>query len=408
MLRKITICMVLALIAIPVIAQDTETEFPYKAQVIGQGVYVRSGSAIQYYYTMQLDEPAEVVVVEKRFSWCKIVPPKGSFSWIAKEFIMIDTEKPGYGILTNDNVRVWAGKAGLDPEDSTSPQGKLNKGDRVKLLGEESGDYYKIAPPADAYLWINGEYLKNIGRATLPTKPKPVVKPAPVKSADSNTTTPAAKKPAVAKKTEPAVVTRPEIKMPVKTEYEVNKIKEVYDIIKKIDAVRELPVADQNYVPFKQPLKAIETDKKAASASKYASYQLQRITGYELAIQAGSELMSQDKELMALRQQIAEKRKQMRDKVKKVDDYVVTGSLKKSLIYDAKMGGQRYLVVDEQGKILCYAIPQASGNINLSDYLGKKVGLRGNVIADQASGISLVKFTAVDVIDAPKEVEAEK
>src|SRR4030042_477474 len=49
------------------------------------------------------------------------------------------------------------------PMHSTTVQMELNKGDKVELMGEEMDDYYKIAPPTGAYLWVLTQYTKPIG-----------------------------------------------------------------------------------------------------------------------------------------------------------------------------------------------------------------------------------------------------
>src|SRR5215212_11611026 len=48
------------------------------------GVYVRSGGGDNYYPTTKLTKGAEVTIVGAKFEWLKIVPPQGSFSYVAK------------------------------------------------------------------------------------------------------------------------------------------------------------------------------------------------------------------------------------------------------------------------------------------------------------------------------------
>ena len=119
--------------------------------------------------------------------WSKIQPPPGSFSWISSQYVKIDPTNQSIGIVTGDDVRVWAGSDRVRPEVSTSLQGKLSKGEKVKLLGEELNNYYKIAVPSlpDAYLWISTQYTKPIP-AESPVVNRSVIDPVktvdPVKS----------------------------------------------------------------------------------------------------------------------------------------------------------------------------------------------------------------------------------
>ncbi len=400
--KKIMIIALIALMAQICPAQNDpndqpQFEFPYKARINGQGVYVRSGPAIQYYFTTQLNQPQVVTVVGNVYSWYKIVPPQGSFSWITKEEVMIDTETPGFGIVTGDNVRVWAGKPGLAPEDSTSLQVKLNKGDKVKLLGEESGDYYKIAPPEGAFLWIKGDYLDPMASA----KAKPALGQAkPDTNAPADANTPAEpNKPAQTEPNQVSVVTR-EPEKPAKSDYEVQKTKQVYDLIKEIEQERQKPLNQQSYDQYKEQLTQIAEDEKAGTAAKYAKYQLERIKGYELAMQAEKELNLSDAELEKLRKKIDQWRQAQIKKLKQEsDDYLATGILKKSLVFSDSSGSQRYMIVGQDGKIKCYAVAVGDAAYkDISNLLGKNVGLRGEVEPDPASGISLIKFDEIEVV----------
>lgn len=400
--------------------------FPYKAQVIGKGVYVRSGAASQFYFTSQLDEPAMVTVVDKRFSWCKIVPPAGSFSWIAKEFVVLDSTQPGYGVVTNSDVRVWAGKPDLGPEDSTSPQCKIDKGEKVKLLGEESGDYYKIAPPKEAYLWINGEFLKYAGPADASVKLPKIAESnavtAATKPADSNTLTAVdANAVIVAKDSNaivdinsvtvklpepktPSVVTRePKTPIVVKSDHEIEMTRKVRGIIKQVNDERKKPANKQNFDQFVGELKAIESDGQAGMAIEYAKYQLGLISGYHLANQVDSNLGAQQSELEKIRKEIQERRLDLRSKLSIEGGYLVAGKFKKSVIYRSKAGVQRYLIADEQGKILCFAeAADDLKNADMSSYTDQIVGLKGDVLPDKVSGMSVVKFTSIEIAKTSK------
>ena len=126
--------------------------FPCVAEVTGTDIYLRSGPGMNFYRCGKLSIPEKLTVVEQKDGWSKVTPPAGSFSWISKEYVKFDSEHPETGLITADDTRVWAGSEYVEPMHSTSLQVKLSKGAKVNLLGEEKGDYYKIAPPAGASL----------------------------------------------------------------------------------------------------------------------------------------------------------------------------------------------------------------------------------------------------------------
>ena len=57
-------------------------------------------------------------------------------------------------------MRPLAGASDREPIHSTSLQGRLISDEKVKLTGEESGGYYKVATPENMYLWISTEFTK--------------------------------------------------------------------------------------------------------------------------------------------------------------------------------------------------------------------------------------------------------
>ena len=77
-------------------------------EVVGTAVNVRSGPAESYYPTLQLNKGDKVTVVGHKFDWLKIMPPQGSFSYVAKIYIDRDGAA-STGKVNRDDVLVRAG-----------------------------------------------------------------------------------------------------------------------------------------------------------------------------------------------------------------------------------------------------------------------------------------------------------
>jgi hypothetical protein len=388
-----------------------DKEFPYIAEIIGTDVYVRSGPGLTYYFCSKLSTPARIIVKDEKRGWLKIVPPPASFSWISKNFVKVDAADKTIGIVTGDNVRVWAGSENMDPMHSVGLQGRLNGSDGaiVKLTGQEKGDYYRIVPPIGAHLWVHKKYTKYAGSVPKPEPvrlpPKPKATPRPQKSAVRKTTpVPAAKQdtplvPPVKKvvpKADPVVRPKPKpapkkIVLPA----EAKRIIEYKQLAKLLDAELAKPLDTQNYDKIKKALKMIAADAKAGKAKQYAQYQLENISRYELAQQVTNLLAQQDKDLTKALDMIKAGRDDAVANIKDPGKFIVAGLLKRSQIYTAESGNSRYYVEDEKGKILCYAVPAADVEAVSGEFVGKTVGLKGTVISEPQNPIALVRFNEI-------------
>jgi len=351
--------------------------FPYTAEVIGSDVYVRSGPGTAYYFCGKLSGTKRVTVVGSKLGWSKIVPPEGSFSWISKTYVRIDPTNPSMGIVTGDLVRVWAGSESVEPMRSSSQQTKLNGGDIVKLMGEEKGDYYKIAPPPGAHLWISSQFLKYVDTG-LEAKPQ------------LDETKPLRKKISEKTKLPPSVK---------KGSTEDDRLRQCYELAEQINAELKKPVNEQDYKAARQALNAIVNDTGAGKAGLYARYQIERISRFELARISGDELQNQDRKLADSRKQI---KKDYSEKLAGICDtgkFIATGRLNQSYVFTTETGQKRYLIKDKIGKIVCYAIAVDNSVAQKADrLLGQKVGLDGKVVRDAHTSAVLVRFTEITVL----------
>ena len=160
--------------------------FPFLAEITGDDVYVRSGPGTQYYNCGKTRKDDKVKVVGNKFSWLQIVAPAGSFSWISKQYVQIDPQNNTSGTVIGDAVRVYAGSDEVQPMHSTSMQVKLNKGDKITIVGEEKDGYCKIAPPEGAYLWVSSQHAKPLGTLMAPAPAAPAMTPAPAMPATAH------------------------------------------------------------------------------------------------------------------------------------------------------------------------------------------------------------------------------
>jgi SH3-like domain-containing protein len=119
---------------------------------------VRSGPSNNFYPTMKLDKGEEVTVVGKKYDWLKIIPPKGSFSYVPQAYVT----RRGDGKIgrVNSSLNVRAGSS-LN-QMKTTVQTKLDEGQDVQII-EAADEYYKIVPPEGSYVYVNQQYVTPVG-----------------------------------------------------------------------------------------------------------------------------------------------------------------------------------------------------------------------------------------------------
>ncbi len=141
------------------LAQQPAT--PYLAVVTQDDAALRGAAGPRYYVVGRLQAGTRVVVEETIFGWAQIDAPQGTLSYIHKR----DVDRRGDGStgVVNDNERsvnaAAAESEDADPGDSYIEHARLNRGDAVTIL-EERGDFYLIASPQDAYVFISLQDLR--------------------------------------------------------------------------------------------------------------------------------------------------------------------------------------------------------------------------------------------------------
>jgi uncharacterized protein YgiM (DUF1202 family) len=347
-------------------AASRATPEPYVAEATGNDVFIRSGKGTQFYQCGKLYAGDRVQVINVQDGWSCILPPPGCFSWVSMQYVSINLENPTMGIITGDNVGVYAGSDFMEPRWSTSKQCVLNRGQTVRLLGEEKDDYYKIAPPQGAYLWVSSQFLQAADR--------PVSKPA------ETNVGPAVK--ASEGRPAPADPNAP------KTDLDV-----YYALAEQIKAERAKPTGEQDYAAFKTKLAELAAKEDGGRAARYAEYTIQQVERFELACKVAKEVELQNKELQKTTSKIDEARVAKLAQFEDRSKFAVMGRLETSSVY-ADGPTKRFRLLDDSGKTICYVMPVgAAASRDYSDLIGRKVGLVGKIEAHEATSRAIIQFS---------------
>ena len=353
--------------------EESIPSFPYVAEITDDNVNIRSGPGTNYYRCGKLKAGDRVKVVASKHSWSHIVPPAGSFSWISKQYVSIDPDNPSVGTVTGNAVRVYAGSDSLKPIHSTTVQLQFNKGDKVRLMGEEIGDYYKIAPPTGAYLWVLTQYTKPLGGVGE----VPLIVEAPAE--------PEADIPAV---------------VPTSIAVESEKLKEYYALAEQIEAERAKPMAQQNYAKVKKALAGLAGIREAGKAARYSEFAIKQIERYELALAVDKEVQLQDSQLQHIFERIEKSRAIKLTQVPELGGFTVVGQFQTSRIYGPEEELKHYRIIDDSGQTVCYALPEGSASkVDLSKLVGRRVGVVGTVEPHPQTKSALVRFTKITELE---------
>jgi len=371
-------------------ASAASATFPYTAEITGDAVNVRSGAGQPYYECGQLNKGERVQVIGSEYTWSKIKPPTRCYSLISSEYVKPDPENPGTGIVTGENVRVYAGSDSVKPIYSTSLQLKLNKGDKVKLLGAEVDKYYKITPPDGAYLWVSTSFTRPVAPDAVPavgTNTTTAIKINVAPAIDANATKTTTDANATKKSTgvDANGVTTPLVQTPM------DKYK---DLKKQVEQEQAKPFEQQNYSTIKEGLNALAADKATGNVARYAQAVLEQIATIELAMNAQNIVKQQSETLTKTQEQINKEHLAALATIKDLGKYAVMGKLQKFAVF----GTGYYRILDETGKTICTISPA----LTVKDYgnlLGKKVGVVGTIEPNSKMGTAEIKYSEIITLE---------
>lgn len=357
--------------AAPVARETAESRI---AEVVGNDVYIRSGPGTNFYHCGKLYKGDRVQVIKAQQGWSCIVPPPGCFSWIAMQYVSINLANPTMGIVTGNNVGVYAGSDYEEPMYSTSKQVLLKQGQNVKLLSEEKDEYYKIAPPEGAYLWVSSQFLQ---ATQSPLRAGPVAIDAAVETPSQ----------------------APVAAVAVRGESEL--LDEYYALSKLVKEQIQKPMAQQDYTELKEKLGKLAENEVGGRAARYAGFTLKQVDRFELACTVAKEIELQNKELKKATSKIGEARAARLAQIENLGKFAVIGKLQDSSVYTSTSGAaKRYRVLDESGKTICYvAATGAAAGKDLSSLIGCKVGLVGEIRPHEATARAFIEFTEIVPLD---------
>ena len=401
MKRAAAVCLCVAAVAAAQAVRPTG-EYPFQGTVTGTNVYVRSGpGGAGAYPCAKVSQPAKVTVVDRMGDWLKIAPVPGCLSAISKTYVTVDPATK-VGTVSGDNV--WVRAAGTLRDDNLfTLQVRLNRGATVKVVGE-AGDYYKIEPPAGAYFWISGQFVsRGEGGAPLVASGAETssgVTAAGAAAAGTGTGTgtgteattqtsgPAAGGRAAARRLPPGL--------------------EAFNAAEKLLAAEYAkPLAQREYGALIAQYKALDVSGDGAYLKPYVEARLDTLKS---AIEQQEEMRAVEKLVTS----VEEREKKLRLEQAKLDSeapttrpvtaYAAQGVLLASDIFPGGPAApKRYLLRDPKTFLITAYVQCTTGAVDLSQYVGKLVGIKGKAKYDDNLRLDVVE--AADVVVLSEKVQ---
>jgi hypothetical protein len=384
--------------------------------VTGNNVYVRSGPSTNHYVITKHQAGHRVIVVDAERGWLAIVPPEGTFSIIAKEYIDRDRD-PSVGIVNGNRVNVRA--AAESTQDAYAMQTQLDRGTEVRILGDHNETYYRIVPPQDAILWINRDFVVPVPGAAVPDLNARAARP-PGQPVGPRTTT----QPAVAteKKSKdeikitssvpPIRVTAPPIK-PGEYEKAIQRDRaELERIETALTREMEKPLFERDLTPLVGRFRTLREQTHDDYTRYYAEARIDQLEDLSETIISVRRAYEVQGGITAQRDRFAAERSKIKTvRLPAQDEPVATGELRTSAVYTSSVGPRRYRLVDpdvDETRTVCYVDIPRDSPIDITRFLGRRVGVFARTKQFRTDSIDPVPIlVATDLVLLEEETIAE-
>jgi uncharacterized protein YgiM (DUF1202 family) len=398
---------------LPSDSQQPEVEnskYQFAGVINSNAVYVRSGPSENDYPTLKLDKGAEVTVVGLRFDWLKIVPPEGSFCYVAKAYV----NRAGNGsigqVSTTLNVRIGSSVNPLKTKVAT----KLEPGERVEIIGEQD-EYFKIKPPQNVYLYVNKQFVDPV-RQIKPEQPQPMVPTPPAETnsnPDQGSALPQAPKPELADTTATPIQTEPPA-APTTQQSAENTTASPAATQPTADAAAEFDKLESQYNNIsqrpldEQPVEDLLSGYQKLAASEGLPESMRRICDWKVNVlktraEAKQAFVSTKKDQedmkskqMALRAEQEEL--EQRVKANEVQFYTAVGTLRTSSLQQGQVTLYR-LTDPANGRTVVYL---RSDDPKLGQFIGSFIGVRGEVTSDSQLNLRVVNMSSYEIVSPAK------
>ena len=121
----------------------------YAVQVTGSRVNLRAKPTTSVETVGQVEYGDLLFAKSLGVDWVELVPPESTAIWVSRDYV-------NDGVVSADTLNLRSG-----PGVNYSVVGELQRGSGVEV-GEEFGEWLRIAPPQEASVWISRQFIKDV------------------------------------------------------------------------------------------------------------------------------------------------------------------------------------------------------------------------------------------------------
>jgi hypothetical protein len=341
--------------------ETAETQPPqhYWLRVTGDRVNLRSRPDTNSTIITKLNTDDVLAGHESLGEWQRVKPPRGVFSYVHRDYIRRDGDT-GTVTVSSGNLRVRTGSTErtLDPYQSEA-QILLPNGTAVEILGTQ-GDWLKIVPPDDVWMYVSADFVEEI----------------PAAEARTLLARAAAREESIRQRGLDL------------TGAWGQRLKAVEQ---QIDQIRQQPLLEQNWQVIVEMLGPIsrqdESPGVARVATRWIAQLQQRMRDIEAYRQA-----------QALRaEQAAAQESDQRAPKPQRDPYAARGQLLESLVVAAQGDTRLFKLRDPLSrKVIAYLELPADSPIDPKPLLGRYVGVVGASRSDSRLGTTVIRVEKIE------------
>jgi hypothetical protein len=391
--------------------EEGNTPYQFEGVINANSVYVHSGATENDYPTMKLDRGAHVKVVGIRFDWLKIIPPEGSFCYIAKAY----TEKRGDGSIgrTTNALNVHIGSE-LNTLKIKVVK-RLDADTDVQIIGEQD-EYFKIKPPEGVYLYVDKQFVDPVRQIVVnsPASGASAGDASSLPAPDANSPLNPAATPAPAA----ATSATPDASMTTNTASSQPAVASAAPATQPADAVADAQAAfDHLEATFAtesgRPLEDQDPATLSAGYDKLAKGgalpdSLRRIAEYKAAVLKAraddrTQYLAVKKEQDEMKARVAAlraEREELETRVKQseIKAYAAVGTLRPSSLQQGTQTLYR-LTDPSTGRTVIYV---RSDDAKLGALMNQFIGVKGTITDDQQLNLKFVAPTDAEPVDQSK------